>query len=184
MRHKGAFTISEALIATAVFSLVLSLVFSITSVGRLSWAQFSGKLHLQQRAQVALTRMAQELMQSGTGHVFPDASGTGVTFSVYFEHEGVLLWGNGQDAGDIVYTISGTKLMRQLRSGSTILEEKTLVENLYIDSAQGEKGFTISPTTQSSAYSISLNLFIDTYQGARLAEPLIYRLSTIVSLRN
>lgn len=80
------FTLIEILIVVAIFSVVMTFIYSIMASGRSSWYTADTAIYVQQQARQALDVMAKELRQSSTsvisGVPADDVNYTSITFRI------------------------------------------------------------------------------------------------------
>ena len=134
----------EMMVSLAIFTVIMSAIFTVIYTGRLYWRVGSSQVDVQQQARQAITYMSKELRQTrtGTGKVggvtvpilkyqgsaFPadDAARTSIKFRIPQDTNGdgnVLdTYGSITEWSDeITYSLSGTQLIRSTNTSTKVL---------------------------------------------------------------
>jgi len=147
-RFKNSFGMSflEMMVSIAIFTVIMSSIFTVIYTGRLYWRVGSSQIDAQQQARQAISYMAKELRQTraGTGRVgggaavailenlpTDDNPYTSVTFRIPQDTtgDGNVLDSNGwivEWSDKITYSLNGTQLIRSTDTGSS----KVLANNI------------------------------------------------------
>ena len=131
LRNKASMTLIEMLLCTALFSLIIGACTALLLAGWNSWAISSAQARLSQELSQSVSRMTNEIMQSGASVItnvpadnqwYPQ-----ITFSVAQASNGSVVWGpliNYSLGG-----IDGKQLMRTLNGqAQTVAEDITLLQ--------------------------------------------------------
>lgn len=136
----------EMMVSVAIFTVIMSSIFTVIYTGRLYWRVGSSQIDAQQQARQAVAYMAKELRQAraGTGRVgggspvailenlpADDNAYTFVTFRIPQDTngDGDILDSNGwvvEWSDKITYSLAGTQLIRSTDTGAT----KVLANNI------------------------------------------------------
>lgn len=183
---KKGVSLIELMISLAILSIILSLVFTVTGTGRMSWYLASAKISLYSQTRGAFSTISQELMLSSRSRIFTAADGKSIRFSIPIidaDDElvlsgGDLQWGDGEIIGNSInYTVDGTNLVRQvLDAGNTIVNGSIRIIARDITS------FTVS--TDNLQYEIALTATLTSYLGKTFPKPMIYTVNTAITPQN
>ena len=179
-------SIIELMVSLAVLSIILSLVFSLTGTGKISWYLSSAKISLYSQARGAFSTISRELMLSSRSRIFPAADGTSIRFSIPIVDAdgelvlsgGSLQWGDGEIIGNSInYTVDKTNLVRQvLDAGSTVVGSSSRIIARNITS------FTAS--TNDLQYELTLTATLTSYLGKAFPDPMVYSVNTAITPQN
>jgi hypothetical protein len=185
-RMKKSVSLIELMISLAVLSIILSLVFSVTGTGKISWYLASAKISLYSQARGTFSAISRELMLSSRSRIFIAAGGTSIRFSIpVVDTDGELVlsggdlqWGDGEIIGNSInYTVVETDLVRQvLDAGNAVItsSSRTIARNI--------SGFTAS--TDNLQYELTLTATLTNYLGKTFPNPMVYSVNTAITPQN
>jgi prepilin-type N-terminal cleavage/methylation domain-containing protein len=190
------FTLIELVISSTIFLIIISLVFSITGTGRVSWTIASARMHVHTQARQASSFIREELILSNDTRVFIEDGGTSIRFGIplvtasgelSLSGGGDLRWGDGTNEAfsikyvPVVQMINGTpvtNLVRQRLSDTmVVVEERVIARDL--DAAN-------PPTVVllSGRYELTYNFILASYMGRNLPTPITHSLTIAITPRN
>ncbi|HNS71499.1 MAG TPA: type II secretion system protein [bacterium] len=196
MKKKSSFSIVEVLVSLAIFTMIMSLVFSLTSVGRLSWANFSAHLRVQQTARTVLGQIASELSLSSTSRqrLLVDQYGKVVLFRKPFlaindvddYSDDETVWGDGlSESGKdryVAYSLvtedGENYIVRELLDSG-----HNSISGTATKIASGVSEFTVD-NLGGGRYLVAIKFSLSSYGGKALSSTLNYDISTLVYVRN
>lgn len=155
-----AFTLLEALIAAAIFSLIFAATFEILTSNRISFNIGSTKQDIENQARQGLENMVGELYQTNAEHLNLTAGNTTVTFQVPVGYDNTtLLWGAPENNTDwrIKYSLNATsrQLTREILNSSNATQSTRVmanyVENVTFSLPANSDLLTINLTTQKTS---------------------------------
>src|SRR3989338_6579992 len=147
MKKHSGFTLIEIMVVMAVFSIIVSSLFSILTIGRNSWYQGGTAVDVQQEARKAMDKMVRELRESGSQKQNLPASSpysaNGIIFQIStgVDSNGEIIWGattNWADSSDphtgyaIKYYLNNNKIYRSILSSypsGTVVGADTIMAN-------------------------------------------------------
>ena len=185
--YKKGLTLVEIVVALGIFSIIISLVFSITGSGRISWTIAAAKLYVSSQERQASTVISQELVLSRYGtKAWPATDGHSIRFSIPLVGDdeelqlsggGDLLWGDGTTQGNsIEYSVINEKLVRRVLDASlTEISIKSLAQNVT--------NFTVS-IPGGGQYDINIVFDMDRYLGTELPSPITANITFAVTPMN
>ena len=185
-------SIAELMISIGIFSILLSLFFSLVWSGNLSTSINSASLTLYSQARGASQVISQELGISDAGKItiigtntikfqIPDVDGTG---KVIVSGQGDLVWGDGTTQGNFIqYKIINGSLVRQVLDASS-----NPISGRQSAIAQHVSQFTVATDPlNNSQYDLELTLSLSQgtfYFGAALPSTMTYTIPMTVTPKN
>jgi len=191
--RKTGMTLIELTIALGILLIVISLIFSVTGTGRISWATASTQLYLSSQARQASAIISQELILSQYAtEVFlttDQNSNSILRFNIPLSDgsevlqrtaTGDLIWGDGTTQGYAIqyYVDSSANLIRR------VLEEDLTTEVNSRIVAHNVSNFTVVNPANSRQYDITVVFSINSYLGTRLPEVMTDSLTFSVTPMN
>jgi len=185
------FTLLELMVALGIFVTIVTLTFSITGRGRMSWTESSARMYIHSQARIVSTEVTRELMLSKYSRIFlsdNDRDGTdesikfsvpvvdGSTGNLKGAGRSGLQWGDGSIQGNSINYVfaEGNLLRRILDSDSNVVEERIIARNVSYFSVARKKLW----------YEITVGFHLDDYLGRPLSEPIDYSILIAATPKN